>query len=95
MTAAIDPDRPARPLTKLVAATRRLGEQTVFFGSSLALTGSAIRRYPTEVLRLIAVMGLGTGALALIGGTVAVLVGLVALVVWLVISLWSRFAGFQ
>lgn len=32
---------------------------------------------------------------AIIGGTVVLLLGLVALVVWLVISLWSRFAGFQ
>ena len=73
MTALTDQDRPAGPMAKLVAATRRLGEQTVFFGSSLALTGSAIRRYPTEVLRLIAVMGLGTGALALIGGTFVII----------------------
>ena len=31
----------------------------------------------------------------LIGGTVVLLMALAALVVWLVISLWSRFAGFQ
>lgn len=73
MTAVTKSGRLTAPLAKLVAAARRLGEQTVFFGSSLALTGSAIRRYPTEVLRLIAVMGLGTGALALIGGTVVII----------------------
>ena len=33
----------------------------------------AVRRYPGEVLRLIAVMGMGTGALAVIGGTVAII----------------------
>ena len=36
-----------------------------------------------------------TYVVGLIGGTVILLLGLVALVVWLVISLWSRFAGFQ
>lgn len=36
-----------------------------------------------------------TYVVGLIGGTVVLLLTLVALVVWLVISLWSRFAGFQ
>ena len=36
-----------------------------------------------------------TYVVGLIGGTVVLLLALVALVVWLVISLWSRFAGFQ
>ena len=31
----------------------------------------------------------------LIGGTVVALLGVVALVMWLIISLWSRFAGIQ
>ncbi|TLH49732.1 ABC transporter permease [Mycolicibacterium aubagnense] len=61
-----------------VAATRRLGEQTAFYGSALAATADAVRRYPGEVLRLIAVMGMGTGALAVIGGTV-VIVGFLTL----------------
>ena len=65
-------------LTKGVAATRKLGEQTAFYGQALASTGDAIRRYPGEVLRLIATMGLGTGALAVIGGTV-VIVGFLTL----------------
>ncbi|MGO9282947.1 MAG: MlaE family ABC transporter permease [Mycobacterium sp.] len=58
---------------RLVAATRRLGEQTAFYGQSLVSTGDAVRRYPGEVLRLIAEMGLGTGALAVIGGTVGII----------------------
>ncbi|MDT5077045.1 MAG: phospholipid/cholesterol/gamma-HCH transport system permease protein [Mycobacterium sp.] len=68
----------SRTLTKGVAATRKLGEQTAFYGQALASTGDAIRRYPGEVLRLIATMGLGTGALAVIGGTV-VIVGFLTL----------------
>ena len=63
---------------RAVDATRRLGEQTAFYGQALASTADAVRRYPAEVLRLIATMGLGTGALAVIGGTV-VIVGFLTL----------------
>ncbi len=58
---------------RLVASTRKLGEQTVFYGQSLASIVDAIRRYPGELLRLIAEMGMGTGALAVIGGTVGII----------------------
>lgn len=58
---------------RAVTATRKLGEQTVFSVRALASTTDAIRRYPAEVLRLIAVMGMGTGALAVIGGTVVII----------------------
>ncbi len=58
---------------RMVSATRRLGEQTAFYGRSLASTADAIRRYPGELLRLIAEMGMGTGALAVIGGTVGII----------------------
>ena len=56
-----------------MASTRKLGEQTEFYGKSLASTGDAVRRYPGELLRLIAEMGLGAGALAMIGGTVGIM----------------------
>jgi phospholipid/cholesterol/gamma-HCH transport system permease protein len=58
---------------RVVDKTRKLGEQTAFYGSALASTADAVRRYPAEVLRLIAVMGMGTGALAVIGGTVVII----------------------
>jgi phospholipid/cholesterol/gamma-HCH transport system permease protein len=58
---------------RAVDATRALGEQTAFYGTALVNTADAVRRYPAEVLRLIAVMGLGTGALAVIGGTVVII----------------------
>jgi phospholipid/cholesterol/gamma-HCH transport system permease protein len=70
--------RGAETLNRAVEATRKLGEQTAFYGNALKSTGDAIRRYPAEVLRLIAVMGMGTGALAVIGGTV-VIVGFLTL----------------
>lgn len=52
---------------RLADSTRRVGEQTAFYGQSLTATVDAIRRYPNELLRLIAEMGMGTGALAVIG----------------------------
>jgi phospholipid/cholesterol/gamma-HCH transport system permease protein len=70
--------RAGEALTKVVDATRTLGEQTAFYGNALGATADAVRRYPGEVLRLIAVMGMGTGALAVIGGTV-VIVGFLTL----------------
>lgn len=65
--------RTAERRRRLVSATRALGEQTVFYGKALAAIGDAVRRYPAEVLRLIASMGMGTGALAVIGGTVVII----------------------
>ena len=65
-------------LSGVVGAVRTLGQQTAFIGNSLVSTVDAVRRYPGEVLRLIAVLGMGTGALAVIGGTV-VIVGFLTL----------------
>ena len=81
MTTDVDADRTSQigeMANQAIAATRRLGKQTAFYGSALAATADAVRRYPGEVLRLIAVMGMGTGALAVIGGTV-VIVGFLTL----------------
>jgi phospholipid/cholesterol/gamma-HCH transport system permease protein len=50
----------------------RVGEQTQFYGRTIASIGDALVHYKTETLRLIAQMGLGSGALAIIGGSVAV-----------------------
>ena len=49
-----------------------IGYQTEFFVDSLKSIGVALVYYKKEVLRLIAQMSLGTGALALIGGSVVV-----------------------
>jgi phospholipid/cholesterol/gamma-HCH transport system permease protein len=50
----------------------RIGEQTAFYVKSMTETTEAVLRYRTEVLRLIAQMSLGVGALALMGGAVVV-----------------------
>jgi phospholipid/cholesterol/gamma-HCH transport system permease protein len=56
----------------LVGGWNRVGRQTQFYGSTLRSMGDAVVLYKQEIVRLIAQMSLGTGALALIGGTVVV-----------------------
>ncbi|HEX9833533.1 MAG TPA: ABC transporter permease [Mycobacterium sp.] len=58
-----------------VEGWNRSGEQMSFYFRSIRETGSALTQYKGEVLRLISGMSLGTGALAVIGGTI-VIVGL-------------------
>ncbi|BBX17200.1 ABC transporter permease [Mycolicibacterium duvalii] len=56
----------------------RIGEQTQFYGETIKGIGDAFLRYKGEVVRLIAQMSLGVGALAVIGGTI-VIVGFLTL----------------
>src|SRR5215469_15297691 len=53
-----------------------LGDQLVFYARALAWIPRAIRRYFKEILRLLAEVSFGSGALALIGGSVGVMVAL-------------------
>src|SRR5260370_5611069 len=53
-----------------------LGDQLSFYGQALAWTPRAVRRYYREILRLVAEVSFGSGALALIGGTVGVMIGM-------------------
>jgi len=73
------------PLPRAVRAVRRvvevpsgaldeLGAQLSFYGRSLAWIPRTIVHYRKEVFRLLAEVSLGSGALALIGGTVGVIV---------------------
>ena len=57
---------------KIVSEWLRIGEQTRFYFTTLAAIPDAAIHYRPEVLRLIAQMGLGSGALAAIGGTVVI-----------------------
>ncbi|MFD8546268.1 MlaE family ABC transporter permease [Streptomyces sp. NPDC059649] len=59
----------SRPLRSL----EELGTQLSFYGRSLAWTGRTLRRYKKEVLRLLAEVCFGRGALAVVGGTVGVI----------------------
>jgi phospholipid/cholesterol/gamma-HCH transport system permease protein len=50
----------------------RIGSQMAFYAKTVGDTRIAFAQYKTEMLRLIAQMSLGTGALAVIGGTVVI-----------------------
>src|SRR4051794_32686465 len=58
-----------RPLSTL----DDLGDQLGFYGRALAWTPRTLRRYKKETMRLLAEVTFGTGALAVIGGTVGVI----------------------
>ncbi|MBW8485150.1 ABC transporter permease [Actinomadura sp. PM05-2] len=49
-----------------------LGHQLSFYGRAFAWVFRVLRRYRTEVLRLLAEVSLGTGGLAVIGGSVVI-----------------------
>lgn len=70
------PSRPypriRRQLADLANGWNRVGRQTQFYAITLRSIGDAVRNYKEEIVRLVAQMSLGTGALALIGGTVVV-----------------------
>ncbi|MDT7791437.1 MAG: phospholipid/cholesterol/gamma-HCH transport system permease protein [Mycobacterium sp.] len=61
-----------RTKDSMVAGWMRIGAQTRFYAKTLGAIPDAVINYRTELLRLIAQMGLGTGALAVVGGTVAI-----------------------
>ncbi len=54
------------------AGWTRVGEQTQFYGRTLMSVADVFVHYKTELVRLVAQMSLGTGALAVIGGTVVI-----------------------
>jgi phospholipid/cholesterol/gamma-HCH transport system permease protein len=62
----------AEAAANFVHGWNRIGSQAQFYAKTLASIPDAIINYRTELLRLIAQMGLGTGALAVVGGTVAI-----------------------
>ncbi|MCE7001392.1 ABC transporter permease [Kibdelosporangium philippinense] len=65
-------DLAARPFTGL----EHLGRQLSFYARALAWAPRTIRRYSREVMRLLTEVSFGTGALAVIGGTLGVMIGM-------------------
>ncbi|MGO1056666.1 MlaE family ABC transporter permease [Crossiella sp. CA198] len=53
-----------------------LGDQLSFYLRALAWVPRALRRYLRETLRLLAEVSFGSGALAVIGGTIGVMIGM-------------------
>ncbi|MBE9374951.1 ABC transporter permease [Saccharopolyspora sp. HNM0983] len=70
------PQRARRMLRRPLEVLDDLGDQMSFYLRSLAWIPRAIRRYAKETLRLLAEVSFGSGALAVIGGTVGVMIGL-------------------
>ena len=61
-----------RPLASLDV----LGTQVAFYLRVLRAVPRSVVRYPKEILRILAEVTLGSGALAVIGGTVGVIIGM-------------------
>ena len=63
-------------LSKPVDALASMGEELRFYAKALAWTPGALKRYPKDILRLLSEVSFGSGALAVIGGTIGVMVGM-------------------
>jgi phospholipid/cholesterol/gamma-HCH transport system permease protein len=63
----------SRAMDRLTGGWNRIGEQTRFYFRTLAAIPDVLVNYRSELFRLIAQMGMGTGALAVIGGTVVII----------------------
>jgi phospholipid/cholesterol/gamma-HCH transport system permease protein len=64
--------RATKALNRPAVALRSVGEQGHFYGRGIMQIGHALRSYRKETIRLVAEIGMGTGALAVIGGTVVI-----------------------
>jgi phospholipid/cholesterol/gamma-HCH transport system permease protein len=64
----------ARAFKAIYDVLSDLGDQVLFYGSSLVGVPKAITRYRREVLRLLAEVALGRGALVLVAGTLGIIV---------------------
>lgn len=92
---------PSTPHPRIRRATRswldgltRIGNQAQFYFQTLSSIGEAFAHYKLEMVRLIAQMSLGTGALAMVGGSVAI-VGFLTLATGALIAVdgYNQFAN--
>jgi phospholipid/cholesterol/gamma-HCH transport system permease protein len=84
----------ARLANRWSSGYNRLALQVQFYSRTVGSSGDAFLNYRGEVIRLIATMGLGAGALAVVGGTV-VIVGFLDLANGALIAVqgYNQFAG--
>ncbi|MGC7102326.1 MlaE family ABC transporter permease [Amycolatopsis lurida] len=68
--------RAGRAIDRRFGFLDTLGDQVLFYLKALAWTPRAIFRYGKEIIRLLAEVSFGSGALAVIGGTIGVMVGM-------------------
>jgi phospholipid/cholesterol/gamma-HCH transport system permease protein len=89
-----NPTRLQRMTKHFVGEWNRLGSQLRFYVSAVAGIPDAVLHYRSELLRVIAQMGLGTGVLAVIGGTV-VIVGFLAMTTGAIVAVqgYNQFAS--
>jgi phospholipid/cholesterol/gamma-HCH transport system permease protein len=67
---------PTNPAVRTVDGLAALGAQLRFHIRAIGFVPRALRRYPREVLRLLSQVSFGSGALAVIGGTIGVMLSL-------------------
>ncbi|OQO90051.1 MlaE family ABC transporter permease [Saccharomonospora piscinae] len=68
--------RAAEALDARLSFLDTLGDAVLFSLRALAWVPRALRRYPREIVRLLAEVSFGSGALAVIGGTIGVMIGM-------------------
>ncbi|GAB2797645.1 phospholipid/cholesterol/gamma-HCH transport system permease protein [Amycolatopsis magusensis] len=68
--------RAGRAIDRRFGFLDTLGDQVLFYLKALAWTPRAIFRYSKEIVRLLAEVSFGSGALAVIGGTIGVMIGM-------------------
>src|SRR3954453_20056541 len=77
-SASITHPRPLRPARRawvhISELLDDLGHQAVFYAKTVGWTYRVVARYKKEVIRLLSGVAFGTGALAVIGGTVVIVV---------------------
>ncbi len=59
-------------LERPIGTLSRLGDHTLFYGRAIAGAPFATAHHHRETIRLVAEISMGSGALAMIGGTVAI-----------------------
>jgi phospholipid/cholesterol/gamma-HCH transport system permease protein len=69
-------DRTLEIIARPGASLEGLGAQLSFYLRALAWAPRTLRRYGKETLRLLTEVNFGTGALAVIGGTLGVMIGM-------------------
>lgn len=72
MTVSTMHPRVRRTLGGVAEHWNQVGRQTQFYAQTIKGIGDAVFRYQSELIRLVAQMSMGSGALAVIGGTIAI-----------------------
>ncbi|MGJ9412645.1 MlaE family ABC transporter permease [Aeromicrobium sp. CF4.19] len=72
----VPPVRERRWYDRPVDAIADLGAELRFYGQVLGAIPTTLKNYPRDIVRLLSEVSFGTGALAVIGGTIGVMLGM-------------------